>query len=180
MKGFVLSTLPFNRLLLISTQVSSGCLPTPHAMSQDKAKKFWTASALQTDLWHAKSHCSSDIIDLIKGTTITKYTHAREGHKADFLFTYIEDTNSIGELDSVLWRAVAHLLQERVQPTIIEGWVYGHTYHLSSWAWLSILPFGSRVSRLTLKAGASVKACAESPGNSEPFPLHQHWFLYVD
>lgn len=58
--------------------------------------------------------------------------------------------------------------------------MHGHTYHLSSWALLSICPFGSRVSRLTLKTGASVKACAETPGNSKTFPPHQHWFPYTD
>lgn len=58
--------------------------------------------------------------------------------------------------------------------------MHGHTYHLSSWALLSIWPFGSRVPRLTLKTGASVKACAGTPGNCELFPPHQHWFLYIE
>lgn len=62
----------------------------------------------------------------------------------------------------------------------IEVWGLGHTHHLSSWAWLSIRPFDSRVSRLTLKRGASVKACAETPGSSEPSPPHQHWFLHTE
>lgn len=58
--------------------------------------------------------------------------------------------------------------------------MHGHTYHLSSWALLSIWPFESRVSRLTLKTEESVKACAETPGSSEPFSSHQRWCLYID